>query len=342
MTVELDLVDKVAAILSIHGSELAHNDTFQELELNPKQQTAVLIWRRLADHFEDFPALRESLLILVITPNETTRDAVVKELLLLFGSVPGLASRIQEIVSHSPYAALSGTVRKTASTNLSPLSRTVRSNFRKPLILLLVVSLMLRLIEAGEYQLWITIGFLVVQGVVVAYCAKGLKVRRPFWLGIGAVFPYNLALITLAVYGYRLVFNSQGKEVARYTPTTKAITAVIVGAPVIMFAVLSIINPEYMSLLYTEIEGNYILAAAMLAFALLLLSIGLGFWLDRARTGIGIAIAATVAGWAFTFLAFFVLLGPAVVRVMQICPQGIRCLFDPNLMLDHRMYMSDL
>jgi hypothetical protein len=321
MTTHSDLADTVTTIMALHMKELIERRPPQGPESeppDPNSETANQIWHRLTPYLENNDALKEKLLILTISPGEITKLAVKEELVRLFIAEPALKARIEDYVSHSPYSGLSDNIEGIYSISSTLVSRAERRKYTIRLVAGTVLSWMLASYFSQENIWWAWIVLLILQGVLVAHCAKGLKVKQPTWLGVGAVLPGNLGLILAAVLGYQVVTRPSGKETIRYAQEVKVIAAGLAIVPPLAFAFFSATNPEYMAVLYSDKFGNYLLAAALFAYALLLLSSGLGFWYGKAKTGIGIAIASTIASWTFVFLMWFILLGPAIVRVLNI------------------------
>jgi MFS family permease len=163
---------------------------------------------------------------------------------------------------------------------------------------------------------------LILRGVLVGYLADRLHIRRPYCVGAATVLSGNMLLILAAMIGYRRVDSSSDDQAVCYSPFARIFTACPVVIPLLLFILLSVINPPYIALFFEDWLGIALLGIAIFTSALGVLSLWFGFWRNKAQTGFGIAIVSTITGWLSLITIWMILLGPAAVKVKQMFPEG--------------------
>jgi hypothetical protein len=173
------------------------------------------------------------------------------------------------------------------------------------------------LIPASPNILWFFPLMFVIQGALIGSYARQAGIEYSLWLGFGAMLPGNIIYILLALAGYRRIDDLPEGQQVYYAPFSKTFMKIIAVGLLILPVVSSLTNPDYMKQLLNDPSGWAFLAAALVAYVVGVGALALGFWRDRANSGIWIVLAATIAGWASMVVIGVFWLIPAFMKIVE-------------------------
>ncbi len=319
MEAQLGLADVVATILGFHVRELVSLPTIQPSaveKMSPDMRSAYFIWIRLVPYIKDNLSLGTRLEALANSPGESTRQAVSDGLEPLLESDYKLRTEIRDIIRQSPYVVLMG---GPDAFGAAP-AHSIRSPKTMSLIGIFALVMLMWLgffIPASPNVLWLFPFMFVIQGILIGNYARRSGIKHYLWLGFGAMLPANIIYILLALAGYRCIDDlPEGRQVY-YTPFSKTAMKILAVGLLILPVVSSLTDPSYMNQLLSDPIGWAFLAAVVVSYVVGGAALTIGFWQDKANTGIWMVLAATAAGWASMVVIGVFWLIPAVVKLVE-------------------------
>lgn len=289
------------------------------------------VWTRLLHHIEARPALLEAAQHVISTPGSEAMAAFQQELEEAFRGSAMLMSDIQDLTREDSHSI------RLAMPSKPPARATLQQaefpSFQPTYVVLLALATGLILVASSAAILrtdgvadrfTIILTALLVRYGFLTYFATKFGLKKPFILGLAALAPGGFLIAGLSLVAYLPPHLTQTALAGGAIPQHGELQSwskwflLIAVFPIILFAVLALVNANYYLYFFENISGVLLFLATLFAYGLAIGVLWIGFQMRRAYTSPRLALASGMSGLCITFVTWSVMLGPATAKVVTL------------------------